>query len=253
MADVMQTLLEQHAVGLPNSSRDDWSVAMRWHDLLFAHWPIRPERLRSLIPAGLEIDTFDGWAWIGIVPFHMTGIRLRKMPELCSLAFPELNVRTYVRRRQRDGSEKSGVWFLSLDAASRFGVCVARNWYRLPYHLADIDFDSDNDGYRFRNRRRASPVNSGALELRYRPIGEACIAEIGTLEHWLVERHSLFAQCRSGRIACADIYHEPWQTQPAEAEIARNTMLAPLKISLPSDKPLLHFAKQVDAVAWTLQ
>jgi uncharacterized protein YqjF (DUF2071 family) len=248
----MQTLLVD-AVGAPTSHRDDWSVAMRWHDLLFAHWRIRPERLRSLIPAALEIDTFDGWAWIGIVPFHMTGIRLRRMPEFCSLAFPELNVRTYVRRRQRDGSEKGGVWFLSLDAASRFGVCVAKNWYRLPYHLAEIDIGCDSDGYHFQNRRRSAPAKSGELEIRYRPIAGARPALSGTLEHWLVERYALFAQRRSGRIACADIYHEPWQIQPAEAEISRNTMLAPLKLSLPADKPLLHFAKRVDAVAWTLK
>ena len=92
-----------------------WIMAQSWHNLLFAHWPIDAARLRTLrplIPAALEIDTFDGEAWIGVVPFRMSGVRLRGTPALPTLsAFPELNVRTYVKR---DG--KPGVWFFSLDA-----------------------------------------------------------------------------------------------------------------------------------------
>ena len=108
--------------------RNDWSVAMCWRNLLLAHWPVRAHVLRPLIPAPLEIETFDGWAWIGIVPFHLT-IRYRFMP--FGLSFPEVNVRTYVRC----GNE-SGVWFLSLDADSRLAVAVARHQYALPYHRA---------------------------------------------------------------------------------------------------------------------
>ncbi len=110
--------------------RNDWSVAMCWRNLLLAHWPVRAHVLRPLIPAPLEIETFDGWAWIGIVPFHLT-IRYRFMP--FGLSFPEVNVRTYVRC----GNE-SGVWFLSLDADSRLAVAVARHQYALPYHRGDI-------------------------------------------------------------------------------------------------------------------
>src|SRR5262245_53933351 len=80
-----------------------WVVAMRWHDLLFAHWPVRAEQLRPLVPYELEIDTYDGWAWLGVIPFQLSGVRLRGTPNMCSLAFPELNVRTYVRCGPRRG------------------------------------------------------------------------------------------------------------------------------------------------------
>jgi uncharacterized protein YqjF (DUF2071 family) len=70
-----------------------WLMFMHWHDLLFLHWPIRSELIRPLIPKEIGLDTFDGWCWIGIVPFRMSGVRLRYFP--LSFAFPELNVRTY--------------------------------------------------------------------------------------------------------------------------------------------------------------
>ena len=97
-------------------------MAMNWHDLLFAHYPVRAETLRPLIPPALEIDTFDGWAWIGIVPFRMTGVRPRYVPALeCTSAFPELNVRTYVKT-----ADRSGVWFFSLDASNRLAHDLRR-------------------------------------------------------------------------------------------------------------------------------
>jgi uncharacterized protein len=248
----MNTSLPATALEISTPCADDWSVAMCWHDLLFAHWPIRADRLRSLIPAALEIDTYDDWAWIGFVPFRMTGIRLRRMPNFCSLAFPELNVRTYVRRRYGNGVEKSGVWFLSLDATSRLGVCAAKRWYRLPYHLARVNIHRNKDEVAFSSHRRTTNKTVAALRIRYRPTGEPHAASVGTLEHWLTERYSLFAKCRCSRVARADIHHAPWQLQPAEAEIETNTMLEPLKLKLPTTQPLLHFAERVDAVAWKL-
>src|SRR5882672_8440647 len=84
--------------------RGPWVMAQAWHDLLFAHWPISVERMRAAVPRGLELDTFDGRAWLGIVPFRMTGVRVRWTPSLPRIsAFPELNVRTYVRCGDRPG------------------------------------------------------------------------------------------------------------------------------------------------------
>ena len=57
-----------------------WIMSQSWHDLLFAHWPIDAAHLRPLIPAALEIDKFQGDAWIGVVPFRMSGVRLRATP-----------------------------------------------------------------------------------------------------------------------------------------------------------------------------
>src|SRR5690349_2579316 len=101
-----------------------WALRMRWHEVLFLHWPVRREVLRPLIPRELELDIFDGWSWIAVVPFRMSGVRPRYVP--APMAFAELNVRTYVKARGR-----SGVWLFSLDAASRLAVPAAR-WLGLP-------------------------------------------------------------------------------------------------------------------------
>src|SRR5262245_32288757 len=190
-------------------SRPDgrWSVAMTWRDLLFAHWPIDARELRPLISEGLEIDTFEGQAWIGIVPFYLT-IRYRWMP--LALSFPEVNVRTYVRC-----GEKSGVWFLSLDAHSRLAVAVARKQYALPYHAARMTMRckemASGPRISFASQRRSGSSASASLDMAYRAIGEAFCPRRGTLEHWLTERYSLFAAHPDGRIAFGEIDHRPWQ------------------------------------------
>src|SRR5215213_585770 len=114
--------------------RRPWVMAQTWTHLLFAHWPLPPEAVRPLIPAGLPLDTFDGQAWVGIVPFQVVGLRARWLPPIPGTAnFPELNVRTYITR-----DDKPGVWFFSLDAANRLAVEAARASYHLPYFKADM-------------------------------------------------------------------------------------------------------------------
>ena len=106
-----------------------WVLAMQWHDLLFMHWPMAPAALRPLVPPPLELDTRDGTAWIGVVPFRMQGVHPHLMPNLPWIsAFAELNVRTYVTI-----GGKPGVWFFSLDAANPLAVRAARLGFRLPY------------------------------------------------------------------------------------------------------------------------
>ncbi|HEX2243511.1 MAG TPA: DUF2071 domain-containing protein, partial [Gammaproteobacteria bacterium] len=150
-----------------------WVMFMRWHDLLFLHWPIRPEYIRPLIPKALELDIFDGWCWVGIVPFHMSGVRPRYVP--LPLALPELNVRTYVKT-----AGKSGVWFFSLDAASWIAVRVAR-WLGLPYYDARMRVESAADTIRYdsvRTHKNAARAEFGA---DYRPTGAVYRATAGTL------------------------------------------------------------------------
>jgi len=107
-------------------------MAQTWHDLLFAHWPVKLSALRPLVPPQLPLDTFDGSCWLGVAPFHMSGIHARGLPALPGLSsFPELNVRTYVTL-----NDKPGVFFFSLDAANRAAVWAARRFYRLPYFKA---------------------------------------------------------------------------------------------------------------------
>ncbi|HEY8285780.1 MAG TPA: DUF2071 domain-containing protein [Chloroflexota bacterium] len=219
---------------------------MQWHNLLFMHWPLPPQVLRPLIPAPLHLDTFDGAAWIGIVPFQMCGVTARLVPPMPGLsAFCELNVRTYVTI-----GGKPGVWFFSLDAANGPAVRAARLAFHLPYYDARMRCLMDGRNIRYsslRTHRLAPPAAFGAS---YHPIGPPAFARPGTLEDWLTARYCLYAANRRGKAWRGEIDHAPWPLQPAEVELERNTMIAPIRIVLPSVAPLLHFARRLDVVAW---
>lgn len=228
-------------------------MAQSWHDLLFAHWPIDAGLLRPHIPKALEIDRFDGSAWIAVVPFRMSGVRLRGTAALPWLsAFPELNVRTYVTA---DG--KPGVWFFSLDAANPLAVVVARATFHLPYFRARMSCEHSDGWIRYRSERTRQSTYRGAqvsvLEASYRPCGEIFEPRAGTLEHFLTERYCLYAASRAGKLFRGEIHHRPWQLQIAEAEIAQNTMTEAAGLPLPPGKPLLHFARQQDVIVWPLR
>ncbi len=222
-------------------------MEMNWHDLMFAHWPLPAEALKSLVPPGLSIDVFEGQAWIGIVPFSMSGVRRWPFPPMPGVSlFPEINVRTYVT----DG-DKPGVYFFSLDAASLFAVKVARAWYHLPYYHSRITSRRDGDTITYSASRR---IKTGQMPVQYegayRAIGPPNCGGCGKLAHWLTERYCLYSVSPRGHVYRADIHHDMWPLQLAEAEIRLNSMVAPLGLVLPSAPPLLHFSKRLDVVAW---
>jgi len=222
-----------------------WNVQMIWHDLLFMHWQVPQGVVRGLVPAALEIDRFDGRAWIGVIPFRMSGVRPRLVPPFLASKFPETNVRTYVRYKGRPG-----VWFFSLDAADRLAVWSARRFFHLPYYFASMSVSTVQEMVDYRTHRAATPEIH--LSCRYRPVGAPFSTTDGTIEHWLTERYCLFAANRRRDIFRGDIHHARWLLQVAEAEIEANSMTFPLGITLPDDRPLLHFAKRQDVLAWPL-
>jgi uncharacterized protein YqjF (DUF2071 family) len=227
-----------------------------WHDLLFAHWPVPPAMLRPLIPDGLMIDTFAGEAWVGVVPFRMTEVRLRGTPYTpCADAFPELNVRTYVVPRGPDGTAtgKPGVWFFCLDAGSPLAVAVARWSFYLPYFNARMTVTHEGDGVRYASRRTHRGASPAALTATYRPIAPVNRSMPGTLAHWLTERYCLYATDRRGHLFRGDIQHARWPLQAAEADITMNTMATAHGITLPDTPPLLHFARRLDVHCWRIR
>lgn len=222
-----------------------WVMAQIWHDLLFAHWRLSAAALRRHIPDQLAIDTFDGSAWLAVVPFQMSGVRLRGTPALPWLsAFPELNVRTYVIR---DG--RPGVWFFSLDAGNPLAVAVARAWFHLPYFRARMHCEKGDGWIDYASERTHRGASAAALRCRYRPAGPTFSPLPGTLEHFLTERYCLYAVDASGDLHVGEIRHPPWPLQPAEGEFERNTMADSLAIPLTS-QPILHFAKRQHVVVW---
>lgn len=223
-----------------------WVIRMRWLDLLFAHWPVPADTLRPLIPDGLDVDTFDGRAWLGVVPFRMEDVGPRFLPAPPGPgAFPEINVRTYVRRNGR-----GGVWFLSLDAASRLAVEGARIAFHVPYYRARMAVTTHDGWVDYRSRRIDSRGAPASFVARYRPIGPVDLAPPGSLEAFLTDRRGLYAVNGRGTISWTAIRHAPWPLQPAEAVIESNAMAAAHGIDLPDEAPLLHFARRLDVVAW---
>jgi uncharacterized protein YqjF (DUF2071 family) len=226
-----------------------WSMTMRWHDLLFIHWPLDPGILRPLIPPFLELDVYDAKAWLGVVPFRMTGVRPRFAPPLpCFSSFAEINVRTYVT-----AAGKRGVWFFSLDAANRPAVWAARRFFHLPYYFARISSEHVDGRIVYQSARKCAIRSDAQFVVTYSPTGEAYRTTPGSIDHWLTERYCLYATDQEGCLYRGEIHHDPWPLQPAAAEIRVNTMAAPLGIELPDVNPLLHFAHRLDVVAWKLE
>lgn len=223
-----------------------WVMTQTWHDLLFAHWPIPVDTLRRLVPADFPIDQFDGTGWIGVVPFRMTNVAPRLVPALPWIsAFPELNVRTYVRV-----DDRPGVYFFSLDAARMLAVLAARTLLNLPYHTASMRVDHADAEIRYTSRRAR---DDAAFVARYRPVGPAHPPRPGTHEYFLTERYCLYALDHRRRPYRLEIHHPPWPLQAAEAAIDANTMADAAGVALPATPPLLHFAARQDMVAWPPQ
>jgi uncharacterized protein YqjF (DUF2071 family) len=215
-------------------------MAQTWHDLLFAHWPVPAVELARVVPAPLELDLWDGVAWIGVVPFRMDRIRPRGLFPLPKLsATPEINVRTYVTF-----GGKRGVYFLSLHASNPAAVTVAQRFFHLPYFQAAIDV-----------RNHAEIVHyaaaGDAVEFRgsYRPSGDVVPAQPGSLEDWLTERYCFYTLDKTGSVIRGEVDHPQWPLQRAEASIEANTMTAPFGIDLVG-APLLHFSRKLDVVMW---
>lgn len=223
-----------------------WLMAQTWQHLLFAHWPISVDALRPLIPAALPIDTFDGQAWLGVVPFEMRNIRFRGSAPAPGLsAFPELNVRTYVNH---DG--KPGVWFFSLDAANATAVWFARRFYNLPYFRAQMRVRIHETTIDYFSSRLLAPATFSGT---YQPTSEVYQSTPGTLEYWLTERYYLYAADRRGRLYRGAIQHRPWPLQHAEAELTEETTARSHGLHLPDTPPLLHYAHTIDVLAWPIE
>jgi len=221
-------------------------MTQSWHDLLFAHWSVDANLLRSKLPPDLPLDLFNGQAWIGVIPFHMTNVAPRGF-RWCASAFSELNVRTYVTR---DG--RPGTYFFSLDATNALAVAGARSVFHLPYNMATMAVDVDDDSHvTYRSRRNDG--RSAEFAASYQPLGSVQWAERGTLDHFLTERYCLYAVDRRRRLRRLEIHHPQWPLQPAHAHISLNTMAEANGIRLPDAPPLLHFAKRLDVVAWPLK
>lgn len=227
-----------------------WVMHQTWNDVLFAHWPIPVEKLQSIVPNCLPLDTYDGQAWVSVVACGMSGVRPRFLPEVPYLSqFPQINVRTYVTL-----NGKPGVYFFSLDADQSIVVELARLSFKLPYFRTTIVYKSDeHHNVSYFSTREDSRASREQFKATYRPISEVRLSEPGSLEYWLTERYCLYSVDTKGRVYRGEINHCRWPLQHAEAEIEVNSLLSSYGITLSTSKPLLHFAKKLHVHAWLIE
>jgi uncharacterized protein len=230
-------------------------MRQKWRDLLFVHWPISPETLRSMIPSELELDLFEGTAYIGLVPFTMMGVRPVGLPAVVGLSnFHETNVRTYVRVAERD----PGVWFFNLEAANAIAVHLARYLFHLPYHYARMFLEreraacsGDTVTILYAGTRRWPGPLPASYAVRATTVGPVQPASAGTLEHFLVERYILFTHWNN-RLYQGRVHHNPYPLQPAKLHSLDETLLAAAGIKRPEAAPLVHFAGGVNVEVFPL-
>jgi len=242
------TPTESDRLAMRERPRGQPIMYQKWGKLLFMHWRIDEKLLRPLIPSPLEVDTFDGSAWIGVVPFTMWGIRASFLPAIPGTsAFHELNVRTYVHHRG-----VPSVLFLSLDAANRLAVWGARTFYHLPYFNAQMSLVQTGNKISYssgRKDRRGAPAELQAIW----NIGEALPQTApGSLEFFLTERYCLDCEHR-GNLYRARIHHQPWPLQQAELISLNSSMIESHSLPTPEDDPLLHYCEELSVDIWPLR
>jgi uncharacterized protein YqjF (DUF2071 family) len=238
----------------------------RWTNLLFVHWRVPAGMIRPLLPRELTLDTWEGDAWVGLVPFFMSGVRPWWSPPILGLSsFCETNVRTYVHFRGRE----PGVWFFSLDASSSLAVRVARWRWHLPYFRAQMKLTRSRDTLEYESQRlwpeSAVPGTASAgcrirasigPPLRNDAGGGAPVpgrAAPGTLDHFLIERYILYASSAAGKLLAGRVHHRTYPIREASLDHLDETLLAAIGVVPPVPPCHTLFSDGVDVEIFPLR
>ena len=220
------------------------SLHMGWRHVLFANWPVDPGVVGPHVPDAMALDTFDGEAWLSVVPFTNVDVRPTWLPAGWGFRLPELNLRTYVVV-----DDVPGVSFFTLDAEGVLGVLGARLFHHLPYYYARIDLAVDDGRVRVTAERAHPGARPVSFSATYGPAGEASAAEPGSLEAFLVERYRYYTGSRGGGVRYADVDHEPWPLSAAEATIRPASLFGANGFVVPDAEPVCYYSPGVDTVA----
>lgn len=224
-----------------------WALRQNWINLTFLHWKINPEKIKPFIPKDLELDTFQGKAYVGTIPFVMEKVRPHFFPYLPFIStFPEFNVRTYVKK-----NGKAGVLFLTLDAQSYVTCTYAPRVYGLPYRYAKADVKISEESYIWHSTR-----TSNGLELKgkSKPVGDIRRAKKNTLEYFLFERYCLYVS-HNDKLYMAYTQHNPWEFRDGEANIEINSLTESFDLGINNylSPDLVHVTKGVKVKTWDLE
>lgn len=258
-SDIDRRAPAQRPAGRPVGYQDWWSLG-------FLHWRVPATSLLPLLPDALTIDTFDGDAFVGLVPFHMTGVRPRWFPAVPGVsAFSETNVRTYVHH----GGHGPGVYFLSLDAASRLAVSVARWKWSLPYFHSRMVVECDGDRVHYASQRvvpaaeRQGMIGPGTpgpgveieLQLAGQPdtVDSEGHARPGTLEDFLIERYFLYTIDSRGELVRGQVHHQPYPLRVARLVSCEQSLIRAAGIEVHGDPDHVVFSEGVSVEIFGLQ
>ncbi len=212
-----------------------WQYYQEWNHVLFFHWKIAPEKLLPLLPKNLQLDTFDGDAWISLVPFTMQKIRPRFLPAFAPVSdFHEINLRTYVTR-----NGKPGVYFINIEAQKSLSAFLSRRLSGLPYEKSLILRGVNT--YKAENRLKKFflDIEFSAKEL---------VALKTPLEKWLTERYALYLE-ENGQLFRYDTHHREWKIKSVDLKkLSLKYQIGAIDLA---EKPdLAHYSDGVEVVAW---
>ncbi|MBU3690026.1 MAG: hypothetical protein B7C54_02135 [Acidimicrobiales bacterium mtb01] len=222
-------------------------MTQRWQNLAFLHWAYEPEQVARLLPEGVELDTFEGKAYVALVPFQMRDLQVTRLPKIPGTSdFPEINVRTYVRSRGRPA-----VWFFSLDTPKLLPTIGARVAFRLPYCFgpSSVTLAGEGDGAVLTSEvsRRWPDRTSTSLALR---VG-APLSEVGDFEHFLTDRWGLVAPRYGGGFNYGAVEHGAWPLHTGEVLHLDDSLLTAAGLPAPQGEPHVLFSPGVDVgIQW---
>lgn len=221
------------------------ALHMGWRHALFANWSMDPSVVAPHVPDSVSVDTYDGRAWLTVLPFTNVDVRPPWLPEGVGIRLPEVNLRTYVAREG-----EPGVYFFNLDADGVLSVLGARATHFLPYFHARIRHRVDDDGrVRFESARRHPGARPARFVATYGPDGERFRSEPGSLAEFLTERHRYYAESPGGRLRYADVRHERWPLYPATVDVEENTVFRANAFETPAADPVCYYSPGVDVLA----
>jgi hypothetical protein len=220
------------------------ALNMGWRHVLFANWSVDSDLLNAHLPSTLTIDTYDGDAWLSVVPFTNVDVRPTWVPDGWGFPLPELNLRTYVTH---DGH--NGVYFFSLDAQGVLGVVGARLFHHLPYYYARCSLTEADGDVRFRSKRLHPGSRPVHFEATYSSSGTQLDVRSGSLEEFLTERYRYYTEAQDGSLRYAAIDHEPWPLYEAAPTIETNTLFEANGFAHPETDPVHYYSPGVTTIA----
>ncbi len=222
-------------------------LRQRWNELAYFHWPYEPATVQRLLPPGMRVDTFDGAAWVGLIPFEMRDVQFGRSPPMRRLGtFIEVNVRTYVT----DGLGRRSVWFFSLDVPRSAAVAVARSVFGLPYCWAHAEHSVDGDRHRYQTQRRWPAGEQAGADIRFRVAARIPDNETCALDHFLYARWAMVAQRRQ-QLSYGRVDHPRWPLHGVDAVEIDQTLIEAAGLPTPDGTPHAHYSPGVDVrIAW---